>query len=144
MLEDAISQCLVGNPSGVVSSCNAFSGTNGPTLANACTERSPIFPCEKVHGKLASLPGCSTSGNTITSPGGVQPSCAANYATVGLQVSPGNDQYSSIGCYTEATTGRALTSKSYTDPVNMTVDNCLAFCSGFKFAGVEHGQEVRF
>lgn len=142
VLVDAIANCLVQNPSGVVGSCSAFATTNNPAAANACTERSPVYPCEKVHGTLASLPGCTSSGGVLTCSGGVQPTCAANFATVGLSVSPGNNQYSSIGCYTEATTGRALSSKSHTDPIGMTVESCLAFCSGYKYAGVEYGQEV--
>jgi hypothetical protein len=142
VLVDAIANCLVQKPSGVVESCSSFSTTNNPTAANACTEQSPVYPCEKAHGTLTSLPGCTNSGGVITCPGGVQPACAANFATIGLVVSPGNNQYSSIGCYTEATTGRALATKSYSDPIWMTVESCLAFCSGFTYAGVEYGQEV--
>lgn len=142
VLVDAIANCLVQNPSDVVESCSSFSTTNNPTAANLCSERSPVYPCENVHGTLTSLPGCTDSGSVITCPGGVQPACAANFDTIGLVVSPGNSQYSSIGCYTEATTGRALAAKSYSDPIGMTVDTCLAFCSGYMYAGVEYGQEV--
>lgn len=142
VLTDAISKCLVNNTSGVVDSCSSLSASNSPAQAQACSERSPVYPCEKVHGILPSLPGCSSSGGVVKCPGNVQPSCSPNYATTGLAVSPGNDQYSSIGCYTEATTGRALSTKSYTDSTGMTVDTCLAFCSGYKYAGVEYGQEV--
>lgn len=143
VLADAIANCLVNNTSGAVESCSSFSITNSQTAANACTERSPVYPCEKVHGILTSLPGCTTSGTIATCPGGIQPSCAADFAPIGLVVSSGNSQYSSIGCYTEATTGRALSAKSYSDSTGMTVDGCLAFCSGYKYAGVEYGQEVR-
>jgi hypothetical protein len=142
VLSDAIAKCLVDNTSGVVESCSSFSTSNSPDIANTCTERSPIYPCEKVHGRLTSLPGCSTLGGVTTCPGGVQPSCGANYATVGLAVSPGNDQYTLIGCYTEATAGRALAERTYSDSAGMTVDKCLTFCSGYKYAGVEYGQEV--
>jgi hypothetical protein len=136
VLTDAIANCLVENTSGVVESCSSFSATNSPAAATACTERSPVYPCEKVHGILTSLPGCTTTGGVTTCPGGVRPACAANFATVGLTVSPGNSQYSSIGRYTEATTGRALSTKSYSDSTGMTVDTCLAFCSGYLYAGV--------
>ncbi|KAJ7113106.1 glyoxal oxidase N-terminus-domain-containing protein [Mycena epipterygia] len=53
---------------------------------------------------------------------------------------PGN--WSSIGCYTDGTT-RTLTGASTTDLVNMTVENCIAFCDSkqFIFAGVEFMQE---
>lgn len=142
VLIDAISNCLVNNTSGVVESCSSFTASNNANTARACTERSPVYPCEKVHGTLTTLPGCSPSGTGMRCPGGVAPSCPAEYNTFGLQTFPGNDQFSSIGCYTEATTGRALSTKSYSDANNMTVGACLAFCSGFKYAGVEYGQEV--
>lgn len=142
LLTDAIANCLVNNTSGVVESCSSFSTTNSPTASRACTERSPAYPCEKVHGILTSLPGCTTSGGVATCPGGVQPACSPDFSTTGLVVSPGNEDYSSIGCFTEATSGRALSVNSYTDPAGMTVDTCLAFCSGYVYAGVEYGQEV--
>ena len=39
--------------------------------------------------------------------------------------------------------GRALTGSSYTDTVNMTVENCVSFCDGkdFIYAGLEYYQE---
>ncbi|KAJ6479629.1 hypothetical protein C8R45DRAFT_1076519 [Mycena sanguinolenta] len=53
---------------------------------------------------------------------------------------PGN--WSSLGCYTEGTGGRTLTGASFTDTVNMTVENCISFCEDkFIFAGVEFMQE---
>ncbi|KAJ7479694.1 galactose oxidase [Mycena latifolia] len=50
---------------------------------------------------------------------------------------PGN--WSSIGCYTDSTVARTLSGASTTDPVNMTVENCIGFCDSKKsvFAGVE-------
>ena len=142
VLIEAIASCLVQNPSGVVESCSSFATTNNAATANTCTERSPVYPCEKVHGTLTSLPGCTDSGGVVICPGDVQPTYAANFATFDLSVSPGNSQYYSIGCYTEATTGRALATKSYSDPIGMTVESCPSFCSGYKYAGVEYGQEV--
>jgi len=51
--------------------------------------------------------------------------------------------WAAVGCYKEGTTGRALTSASYTDTKNMTVENCVNFCNGQKYiyAGVEYAQE---
>lgn len=56
-------------------------------------------------------------------------------------VLPGD--WSSIGCYTDNTGARTLTGPSSTDLVNMTVENCIAFCDSqkFIFAGVEFMQE---
>jgi hypothetical protein len=60
--------------------------------------------------------------------------------TGGPVVNPGVDGYSSLGCYKEASSGRALgTGKSIS--ANATVYNCVAACKGFTYAGVEYGQE---
>ncbi|KAL2063424.1 hypothetical protein VTL71DRAFT_5229 [Oculimacula yallundae] len=48
--------------------------------------------------------------------------------------------YSSEGCYTEATTGRALADKRYDDDT-MTIEKCATTCTGFEFFGLEYYQE---
>jgi iron transport multicopper oxidase len=50
--------------------------------------------------------------------------------------------YSWIGCYTEATTGRALSAFTYASD-SMTVDSCSAFCAGkgTTMMGIEYGRE---
>lgn len=54
----------------------------------------------------------------------------------------GDALFSSIGCYTEATGGRALSSKSYSDSKNMTAENCEAYCGkDYAYFGVEWSQE---
>lgn len=86
-------------------------------------------------------PGPDSDSALTTCPGGNTAACSSNYNTYGPEVSSGNAFYSSIGCYTEATNGRALNVKSYSNSSN-TVEDCLAFCAGAAFAGVEYGQEV--
>lgn len=54
---------------------------------------------------------------------------------------PNTPGYESAGCYTEATSSRALTGSSYFDD-NMTIEKCFAACSGFKYFGAEYGREV--
>ena len=58
-------------------------------------------------------------------------------------VVPSVGLYVYVGCYTDNVGGRALASASYVDSINMTVENCVAFCSGrgWKLAGVEYYQE---
>ena len=48
--------------------------------------------------------------------------------------------YSYKGCYSEATNGRALSDKA-TAASGMTVETCAAFCSGYKYMGVEYSTE---
>ncbi|KAK4208538.1 WSC domain-containing protein [Rhypophila decipiens] len=55
---------------------------------------------------------------------------------------PVNPGYDFAGCYTEATSARALTGASYFDD-HMTIQKCATACSvsGFKYFGVEYGRE---
>lgn len=50
--------------------------------------------------------------------------------------------YAYAGCYTEATSGRALASATKVDYNAMTLDVCAAFCKGYTMWGVEYGGEV--
>lgn len=56
-------------------------------------------------------------------------------------VNPGVDGYGSIGCYTEATNGRALPNGANTD--KKTVAKCVDACKvgSYEYAGVEYGGE---
>ncbi|TVY53083.1 WSC domain-containing protein [Lachnellula cervina] len=69
------------------------------------------------------------SGNVTTTP----PS--------GPFVNPGVGGYTSIGCYTEGTNGRALSQEP--TPTSKTVANCISACSAgnYKYAGMEYGGE---
>ena len=60
---------------------------------------------------------------------------------VGPFVNPGVLGYTSLGCYTEATTGRALSQGA--NPANVTIAGCVGACKagGFKMAGMEYGGE---
>jgi hypothetical protein len=48
--------------------------------------------------------------------------------------------YVDRGCYTEATTGRALSDNAYYDN-GMTVEKCAAACGAYNWFGVEYGSE---
>ncbi|KAL8963334.1 MAG: hypothetical protein Q9183_005024, partial [Haloplaca sp. 2 TL-2023] len=56
----------------------------------------------------------------------------ANPASVGA--------YTAQGCYSEATSGRALTGTAFYNDL-MTVEKCAAACSSFTWFGVEYGRE---
>ena len=65
-------------------------------------------------------------------------------------VYPGNppvvNSYVYQGCYHEPANGRLLSSFSYSDSVNMTVESCTSFCQAKipagGYAGVEYGAQV--
>lgn len=52
-----------------------------------------------------------------------------------------NDSYIYLDCYSEATTGRALSATSFSDSSNMTIDSCAAFCYGYQYFGIEYASE---
>lgn len=147
-LTEAIDQCLIGNVDGVVEECPVFDATNNPNSASTCPQQSPIFPCEKVGPVINKLPGCITptgygqvvTAADITCPGGNTVACNASDPLPPLPWA-GDSKYSPIGCYTEATSGRALSADSYVSTTNMTATTCEAFCYGYKYFGVEWSQE---
>ncbi|KAJ0388108.1 hypothetical protein COL922a_000739 [Colletotrichum nupharicola] len=49
--------------------------------------------------------------------------------------------YNLTGCWTEGNGVRALSQNSYASHDNMTLENCAAFCSGYKYFGTEYGGE---
>lgn len=56
--------------------------------------------------------------------------------------SRGLADYTSKGCHTEATRGRALTGNAYFDSL-MTLEKCAAACTKFPLFGVEYGLPAR-
>ncbi|KAL5594741.1 hypothetical protein BROUX41_001655 [Berkeleyomyces rouxiae] len=71
----------------------------------------------------------------------------ASTTTSSVPATPGPQNYdiigtewTLIGCKTEGTNVRALSSKS-TSTSDMTLNVCADFCSGFKFFGTEYGSE---
>jgi hypothetical protein len=66
--------------------------------------------------------------------------CSPNYFNGPPVPYAGNAEYKSLGCYTEATNGRALTANSES-PSNMTAENCIALCGGSTYVGVEYSAE---
>ncbi|KAF7327564.1 Copper radical oxidase [Mycena kentingensis (nom. inval.)] len=75
----------------------------------------------------------------------VLPTVLSSPQNIPRQSIPGNlpGNWSTAGCYTDNPGTRTLTGATTTDPGNMTVENCIAFCDAkdFIFAGVEFRQE---
>lgn len=82
---------------------------------------------------------------TTSTPAPAEPTTTTTTSTAppaGPTIVPGAAGYSHIGCYTEATSGRALGGKSLATDT-LTVPMCIDFCStnNFPYAGVEYGRE---
>lgn len=71
----------------------------------------------------------------VTTPPGTTPTGGpVNLATVG--------NWSYVGCYTEATNGRALTGLANPIPgAQVSIENCTTACQGYAYAGMEYSQE---
>ena len=52
---------------------------------------------------------------------------------------PGDSNFGFLGCYTEGTSGRALSVLTASD--TMTVDTCLGICNSYQYAGLEYARE---
>ncbi|KAF2432321.1 WSC-domain-containing protein [Tothia fuscella] len=113
---------------------------------NAC--KIPPQIDEVVAGQLKALPGC----NPVThgpEPASKNPSCdgqttgaittAATYYT-DITITKG---WSYVGCGSDGGSPRTLGDKStqYMSGVSMTVEYCVDFCSGYKYAGLEYGTQ---
>ncbi|KAL8765358.1 MAG: hypothetical protein Q9209_007544 [Squamulea sp. 1 TL-2023] len=60
--------------------------------------------------------------------------------TGGPTILPGNANFTYTGCYTEATSGRALSKLIKADD-KMAADMCLGLCYQYQYAGIEYGRE---
>ena len=84
---------------------------------------------------------------TFPCPGNAAETCGSGghlttYAKTGtLSSAPSTlSTYGSLGCYTEATAGRALSSAAFADD-DMTIEMCAGKCAGFTMFGLEYQRE---
>ena len=116
-----ISQCYCGN---------ALELGSVPTAETGCN-----LPCGGDHAETC---GGESKLNLYAFPALAAPSPTSSSAPAPTDPVT----YSNEGCYTEATTGRALTGKVSYDDL-MTVAKCAAACSSYAYFGVEYAVEVR-
>jgi len=133
-----------------IESCSAFCETNG--LAYAGVEYSMECFCGSSRASAA-LQVAATDCNMPCSGNPSQPCGGPNRlnifhstAITGPQTNPGVNGFVHVGCYSEGSTGRALTygvSGGVIPGSYMTVDMCTTACANLSFllAGVEYGAE---
>jgi len=142
ILQAAIDQCGL-ETGGDVSKCGPLLPYYDTAAAAACRPKRPIVDENYgVTDGLTSLPGCNPLWPNGTY---YKPGCYPDPPTPGffspLPVLP--KYWVDAGCYSEATSGRALVGARITGDQNMSVDQCASYCmaKGFLLAGLEYGQE---
>ena len=93
---------------------------------------------------MSSLSSNSSSTSPVSSSGTTSPSSSVTssaMATQTLAVKPAMGAYAFQGCYTEATSTRALSGAAFYNYTAMTLEMCLSNCAGYTYWGVEYGGE---
>lgn len=153
-----LSSQIIGNDTLTAQQCVTSCAVQGYVFAGAqfgrecwCGNRVPVkrvaegncnTACAGDNSEICGGAGLGSSPGTYISLFGDRTRFDGTNVTVsiGPYVNPGVNGFTSQGCYTEATKGRALaTSKQV--PGNATVGNCLTACDNYKYAGVEYGGE---
>jgi len=144
----SLSYVAYNNQSNSINLCTSACASKGYTIAGM--EYGTYCYCGKKLNAYAQQ--VLDSGCTASCPGNSSQTCGQNNrltlyangipAQIPIPTMPENvGNYASLLCYTEASSGRALTAKQYTDNVNMTLETCAKFCSGYKYFGTEYSSE---
>ncbi|KAI5199776.1 hypothetical protein E4T39_06075 [Aureobasidium subglaciale] len=104
---------------------NTLAPTTQKVLDVGCTLACP--------GNSSQICGQSNRLSIYSNGAPVQRAAPSNPEVVG--------NYFFSGCHNESTSGHALSATSYSDGKNMTLENCAAFCNGYKYFGVEYSAE---
>jgi hypothetical protein len=102
------------------------------TSTSTSPTSSVSLPVQPTTSQSATLVSSSALSPVSSSPAAAAPS-------LGLKNEVGT--YSFLGCYTEATNGRALSAASFYDYTAMTLEDCAADCASHTYFGVEYGGE---
>jgi hypothetical protein len=145
-LQTIVDTCTDLNAQGQLTACSIIQQFTDAEQ-NACRLAPQVN--EQVRGTLPALPGCNpvTSG-PAAAPKGV---CSGQTAAViGPEVAPFTDVSATkgwgyVGCGADNMNPRPLNDKSTqylaNAGTNMTVENCMDFCDGYTYAGLEYASQ---
>ncbi|KAJ8066890.1 hypothetical protein OCU04_004276 [Sclerotinia nivalis] len=119
---------------GLSSPSSSSSSTSSSTSTTTSSSSSSLPASSSPQNSTTTSTVTATSATTSTSTTSVIPT------STGPVIVQTIGSYSFVGCYTEATTGRALSGKSYAND-SMTIESCYAFCSAFAWFGIEYRRE---
>ncbi|KAI4228127.1 MAG: hypothetical protein L6R36_001907, partial [Xanthoria steineri] len=108
-----------------------YSVYKNPRLQGCYIPREPGVDATHTYVAPGNAGGAPSSGSTASASGSSTSSA--------LSSSP-SSSFAYRGCYSEGTSGRALSDAS-TVSSTMTVEKCAAFCQGYTYMGIEYGSE---
>ncbi|PVH86433.1 WSC-domain-containing protein [Cadophora sp. DSE1049] len=130
-------------PVTVSSSSSAVSSGSITSSASTSSAVSSSSSVATSGSTSASTTGSSSLSSSATSSVGSSSTSATSSSTpspTGPAIRQTVGKYNFQGCWTESTTGRALSSKNYADDA-MTLESCATYCSAYSMFGVEYGRE---
>lgn len=134
--EACIAQCYAAGYifAGTQYNQECWCGFNRPKTVNP--DINCNYPCTGNVNEICGGNGANGGGAFISVFGDITRWNGNSTDTPGPYINPGSFGYSSIGCYTEGSQGRAL---SVQPQANITVSSCLQACQGYLYSGVEYG-----
>ena len=130
-LSSAVTTTSVSSTSSRMSSSSSRTGTSSSSSWSSTT----VAPTSSTSTRPSTSSTIrSSSSSSIVSP------ITSSTAVPTLRIVKSAGLYNYHGCFTEGTNVRALGAASYPSDTN-TVEQCVAACSPYKFAGAEYGRE---
>lgn len=116
--------------SSIVTSASSTKSSTSSSLSVSSTSSIVTSSSSTRSSTSSSISGSSTSStSTSATPTPTGPTAVQKAGTFAFK-----------NCFTEATTGRALSQKTFAND-SMTVEACASFCTGYAMMGVEYGRE---
>ena len=138
-LDTDCSMACAGNFSEICGNGNrlSFYTLNGYNGTIPTSSSPPPFPTAtgNLSATLSTVSSSTTSTSNLTITSSIAPS-----QTTGPVAVPKASNFALQGCYTEGTSGRALSAAAFANN-SMTVEACAAFCSSYTYMGVEYSTE---
>jgi hypothetical protein len=116
----------VSTPKSSSSSSSSRSSTKSSTLTTRTSSRTSLSSTSSRSSSRSSSHSSSSSATAVPTP------------TIKQKVGTSWTYY---GCQTEATSSRALSSKTFIDYTSMTLESCATNCQGYSYFGVEYAGE---
>lgn len=122
------------------SSSTSSSSTPSSTTSSSASSISSSASSSSSSSSSLSAPS-STSTSSASASSSATTTISSSSTSTAPTIVPTVSGYAAQGCYSEATSGRALSARSMTNTTGMTPAMCASFCSSYAWFGVEYGSE---